>query len=703
MGNPAAGIQEVWVTYTALNGPFAGKWQSVDLTQSTTNSTLWQATLALDGTAPGDVRYIVQAVNGVGLVSLNTNLGAYYIPGVDTEPNQPTTLAFVNPPATGVYGSKVAFAVVLKSGVTGLPGKRIIFRLGAQSRQAFTDSTGHATATLALLGVPGDYEARASFGGDSTYIASRSDTSPFTITKRGTVLTLDPPSAVRHPGDALEIKAILAEGTTGRPLGEKTVFFILKKNGVIAHAEAVITDYAGRAPLSEASLAVGTYAVEAYFSGNIPLTELLQLDDERYISSSIVTGTLTINNPPVAVGDSYAVDEDTTLTVAAPGVLGNDEDADGNGLTAALVGGPTYGSLTLNADGSFSYTPNADFNGSDSFTYKANDGFEDSNTATVAITVNPVNDAPVAGDDSTITDEDTAKTITVLANDTDVDGDTLTITSVTQGVHGAVTTDGMTVTYTPTADFCGSDTFTYTVSDGQGGTDMATVDVTVTCVNDAPVANDDAATTTENTAVVVAVLANDTDVDGDALTVASVTQGTNGSVTTDGTTVTYTPNAGFTGTDTFAYTVGDGNGGTDTATVTITVNPANTLPDCSAATTDEVSIWSPDKTFRPVHVIGVTDPDGDPVTIIITSLFQDESTGNNWPDGRGIGTDTAELRAERDGNGDGRVYHIFFDASDGRGGLCSGEVKIGVVPHDQGSGINAIDQGALYNSTEPPN
>jgi hypothetical protein len=103
-----------------------------------------------------------------------------------------------------------------------------------------------------------------------------------------------------------------------------------------------------------------------------------------------------------------------------------------------------------------------------------------------------------------------------------------------------------------------------------------------------------------------------------------------------------------------------------------------------------------------VHVIGVTDPDGDPVTITITGIFQDERTGSNAPDGIGVGTDTAQLRAERDSRGDGRVYHISFSASDGKGGMCqSSDVRIGVVPHDQGGTdvLDQIDQGPLYDST----
>ena len=133
----------------------------------------------------------------------------------------------------------------------------------------------------------------------------------------------------------------------------------------------------------------------------------------------------------------------------------------------------------------------------------------------MTVTIGSVNDPPVAVDDAISTNEDTAVTISVLANDTDADGDTLTVASVTQGSHGAVVNNGSNVRYTPSANFHGSDSFTYTISDGHGGTDTATVIVTIGSVNDPPVAVDDAISTNEDTAVTISVLANDTDADGD--------------------------------------------------------------------------------------------------------------------------------------------------------------------------------------------
>jgi hypothetical protein len=134
----------------------------------------------------------------------------------------------------------------------------------------------------------------------------------------------------------------------------------------------------------------------------------------------------------------------------------------------------------------------------------------------------------------------------------------------------------------------------------------------------------------------------------------------------------------------------------------------NRLPDCSNATPSVDTLWPVNHKFVPVNIMGVTDPDGDPVTITITSIFQDEpvnveGSGSTEPDGQGVGTDTAEVRAERSGTkkvpGNGRVYHISFIAADGVGGFCDGTVTV-CVPHDQ-SGDPCVDEGALYDSTVP--
>src|SRR3989454_5153799 len=156
------------------------------------------------------------------------------------------------------------------------------------------------------------------------------------------------------------------------------------------------------------------------FSSNGPDSFTYKAND-GLLDSNVATVALAINpvnDAPLAVNDSFATDEDTVLTITAPGVLGNDTDIDSPTLTAVVVTGPSHGTLTLDADGGFTYTPAANFNGSDSFTYKANDGQVDSNVATEALTLNPRNDAPVAVNDSFATNEDTALTITAARKST---------------------------------------------------------------------------------------------------------------------------------------------------------------------------------------------------------------------------------------------------------------------------------------------
>ncbi|MCU7885358.1 MAG: retention module-containing protein, partial [Candidatus Thiodiazotropha sp. (ex Lucinoma annulata)] len=270
-----------------------------------------------------------------------------------------------------------------------------------------------------------------------------------------------------------------------------------------------------------------------------------------------------VNDPPDANNDSVSTQEDTPVSIS---VLGNDSDPEGDPLSVTSNTQPANGTLVQIVNGAFQYTPNTGFFGIDTFSYTISDGNGGTDTATVTITVGGVNDAPVAVDDAVGTNEDVPVTVAVLPNDSDPDGDALTVTSVTQGTNGIVTIDPVSgnPVYTPNPNFNGTDTFTYTIDDGNGGTDTAMVTVTVGGVNDAPVAVDDTVGTNEDAPVTVAVLPNDTDPDSDTLTVTSVTQGTNGTVAIDhvsGNPI-YTPNPNFNGTDTFTYTIDDGNGGT---------------------------------------------------------------------------------------------------------------------------------------------
>ncbi len=288
-------------------------------------------------------------------------------------------------------------------------------------------------------------------------------------------------------------------------------------------------------------------------------------------TAAVFITVIPVNDAPVAVDDAAVTAENTPVTVD---VLANDSDVDGDVLSVIAVTPPLHGVAVINPDDTVAYTPAPGYSGSDTFGYTVSDGQGGTDSAIVTITVTSVNDNPVANDDAATTLEDAPVTIDVLANDSDADGDIFTISSVTQPAHGAVVNNGGNVTYQPDANYYGTDSFSYTISDGQGGSDTATVAVTVTPVNDNPIAVNDTATTLENTPVTIAVLSNDSDVDGDALTVVSVAQPGSGSVIINpDNTVTYTPDAGFSGTDSFSYDIADGQEGTDTASVTVNVTP----------------------------------------------------------------------------------------------------------------------------------
>lgn len=198
------------------------------------------------------------------------------------------------------------------------------------------------------------------------------------------------------------------------------------------------------------------------------------------VDAAAALALVTSNNAaPVASDDAASTNEDVAVVVD---VLENDSDADGDTLSISNVTAASNGSVVINSDKTITYTPKGNYNGSDSFTYTVTDGNGGSDTANVAITIAAVNDAPVAADDSATTEENTAVVIQVLKNDSDVDGDALSISA-----FDALTTDGGiitdngdgTLTYTPLEGFTGTDSFGYTVSDGNGGSDSATVTVDV--------------------------------------------------------------------------------------------------------------------------------------------------------------------------------------------------------------------------------
>jgi large repetitive protein len=294
-----------------------------------------------------------------------------------------------------------------------------------------------------------------------------------------------------------------------------------------------------------------------------------------------VTETATVNvtiNPVVDIADdTISTDEDTSVTTS---VLTNDS-FEGTPVISSVTQG-THGTVVNNGDGTLTYTPNPDFNGTDSYTYTVTSPTGVTETATVNVTINPVVDI---ADDTISTDEDTAVTTSVLTNDS-FEG-TPTVTAVTQGAHGTVAINpDNTITYTPNPDYNGPDSYTYTVTSPAGVTETATVYVTVNPVVDI---TDDTISTDEDTPVTTSVLTNDS-FEGTP-TVTAVTQGTHGTVAINpDNTITYTPNPDYNGPDSYTYTVTSPTGVTETATVNITVNPVIDIADDTISTNEDTAV-----------------------------------------------------------------------------------------------------------------
>ena len=232
-------------------------------------------------------------------------------------------------------------------------------------------------------------------------------------------------------------------------------------------------------------------------------------------TSTVNVNVAPVNDAPDAVNDVAETDEETTVTID---VLENDMDVDGDDLTITAASVPSEQGTVDIVNNELVYTPAEDFFGEATISYSITDGNGGTDVAEVTVTVNNVNDDPVAVDDIAETDEDTPVTIDVLDNDEDADGDDLTILDASvPAEEGTVEIIDNELVFTPAENFNGPATITYTVDDGNGGTDEGTATVNVGAVNDGPTANDDTETTDEDTPVTIDVLVNDEDPDGDAL------------------------------------------------------------------------------------------------------------------------------------------------------------------------------------------
>ncbi|MBB1442409.1 Ig-like domain-containing protein [Pseudoalteromonas sp. SG43-3] len=361
-----------------------------------------------------------------------------------------------------------------------------------------------------------------------------------------------------------------------------------------------------------------TYQPDLGFIGVDSFTYSISNEQGLTATAQVTLSESGVNTFPEANDDQYTLDEDSSASLLD--VLANDTDADGDTITISNIENTT-GEATIVA-GKIQFTPPANFSGEIVLTYTITDGYSTGNegindrTASVTITITPVNDAPTANADSVTMNEDApALLVNVLANDSDIDGDTLVITAATADIGSASVVDNK-IQYTPTANTNGTAIINYTINDGNGGTATTNLTITITPVNDAPIANADSATIDEDAApILINVLANDSDVDGDSLAISAASADI-GSVSVVGNQIQYTPAADDNGVATVTYTVSDSSGGASTTTLTITITPVNDAP---IANTDTATM---DEDAAPILINALandSDEDGDSLAISAAS------------------------------------------------------------------------------------
>ena len=316
------------------------------------------------------------------------------------------------------------------------------------------------------------------------------------------------------------------------------------------------------------------------FTGTTTFTYTVCDEDGNCSETTVTVTVMDGNTVPNGVEDTYTIlnNEDIILNV-----LANDFDADGDSLIITEVTQPTEGgTVSINENGQLEFSPDENYTGTVTFTYTISDGNGGTDVVTVTLNIGEPNTnmPPNANDDSYTIFNDEPITLNVTENDIDINGDEITITSVTQPSEGGmVSLENGELVFTPEPNFVGTVTFTYTIEDENGETDTATVTLTIgdPNPNDAPDANDDNYNILNNEPITLNVLENDFDLNGDSLIIESFTQPSEGGTVSlnDNGELVFTPDEDFTGTITFTYTISDGNGGTDTATITLNIGDAN--------------------------------------------------------------------------------------------------------------------------------
>ena len=390
-------------------------------------------------------------------------------------------------------------------------------------------------------------------------------------------------------------------------------------------------------------------------------------------TATITISVASVNDKPVVAGQSVNVDEDGSVSITLEG-----SDADGDGLSFTVVSQPKNGALSGTAP-NLTYSPKANYSGSDSFTFKTSDGEIDSNTATVTISVASVNDKPVVAGQSVNVDEGEPVSITLTGSDED--GDDLTFTVVSQPESGTLSGTAPNLTYSPKANYSGSDSFMFKASDGEAGSNTATITISVASVNDKPVVAGQSVNVDEDGSVSITL--EGSDADGDGLSFTVVSQPKNGALSGTAPNLTYSPKANYSGSDSFTFKTSDGEIDSNTATVTISVASVNDEPVVAGQSVEvnedeEVSI-----------TLTGSDEDGDDLTFTVVSQPESGTLSGTAPNL------TYSPKANYSGSDS-----FMFKASDGEAGSNTATITISVAsvndkPVVAGQSVNVDEDGSV--------
>ncbi len=578
--------------------------------------------------------------------------------------------------------------VDLSKSVSDPDGDDVTYSVDATSQNGGTASVDPTTGEL-TYSPPANWPCDRSAGPQVDDVTYHVDDGMGGVSTAHVYITVNPVEDVPQAED--ESVLVLQESTNNiitlkgsdQDCNEKLTYYIVDgpQHGQLGNVDAGTGQVAGN---------VVSYTPTPGYKGTDTFTYKVS-DGTK--DSAVATVSITIkgvNHKPEVTSVTTTTKEDTAVTITLKG-----SDADNDPLTFKITAYPKHGELGTitrvdDTSATVVYTPEKDYNGDDTFAFVANDGIVDSDPGTVTVTVQPVNDPPVAQAINTQTKEDTPVDITLKATDVDDDASTLKYSIETQPAHGTAVLSNNVVKYTPNRDWPAgqqdqSDTFTYKVTDPHGASDTAKVTVTVIPQEDPPVANDQTVETDEEKPVTFALEASDPD--NDQLTYTIQTGAQHGKVTFDQKgNATYTPDPNWpTGhsnqTDKFTYQVDDGRGGTDTATVTITVHPQEDEPvakDQSTQTNEDTPV---------TITLDVSDADCDTLAFNVTSASPVVGSDSAQVEFKQSGTDangcpvyqaTYTPKPDWPKGHDNQDASFTYQVDDGHGGTATAKVTITV-------------------------